>query len=165
MLATAWGDYTNGISRITVVERGACVYCAAAALPLSKGVAKSKVNEEGDVKIMFYKTVDKTGKIFKAVETDISYEPYDNILEIVPNPKIVVKDLRFECDYCHNKCPNKTAMTLHIKLVHTKELNSKCSQCPRGVRDGRPAAAHERRTRRAADRARTSATSAGRPSW
>ncbi|KAI8441233.1 hypothetical protein MSG28_014882, partial [Choristoneura fumiferana] len=53
------------------------------------GVAKSEVNEEGDVKIMFYKTVDKTGKIFKAVETDISYEPYDNILEIVPNPKIV----------------------------------------------------------------------------
>ncbi|XP_073966708.1 uncharacterized protein isoform X1 [Choristoneura fumiferana] len=38
---------------------------------------------------------------------------------------------KFECDYCHNKCPNKTAMTLHIKLVHTKELNFKCSQCPR----------------------------------
>ncbi|CAG9794115.1 unnamed protein product [Diatraea saccharalis] len=55
------------------------------------GVAKSEVDEEGDVKIMFYKTVDKTGKRFKAVDTDISYEPYDNILEIVPNPKIVVK--------------------------------------------------------------------------
>ncbi|CAG9783815.1 unnamed protein product [Diatraea saccharalis] len=55
-------------------------------------VAKSEVDEEGDVKIMFHKTVDKTGKRFKAVDTDISYEPYDNILEIVPNPKIVVKD-------------------------------------------------------------------------
>ncbi|CAG9789577.1 unnamed protein product [Diatraea saccharalis] len=58
-----------------------------------QGVAKSEVDEEGDVKIMFYKTVDKTGKRFKAVDTNISYEPYDNILEIIPNPKIVIKEL------------------------------------------------------------------------
>lgn len=58
------------------------------------GVAKSEVDEEGDVKIMFYKTMDNTGKRFKAVETDISYEPYENIVEIVPKPKIVVKGKR-----------------------------------------------------------------------
>lgn len=56
------------------------------------GVAKSQ-EEEGEVKIMFYKTVDSTGKRFKAVDTDISYEPYDNILAIVPNPKIIVKGI------------------------------------------------------------------------
>ncbi|CAH2008898.1 unnamed protein product [Acanthoscelides obtectus] len=55
------------------------------------GVAKSTVDEEGDVKVMFYKTVDCTSKIFKAVETDISYEPYYNILQIVLNPKMVMK--------------------------------------------------------------------------
>ncbi|CAH2102205.1 unnamed protein product [Euphydryas editha] len=50
-------------------------------------VAKSEVDEEGEIKIMFYKTVDGSGKRFKAVEIDISYEPYENILEIVPNQK------------------------------------------------------------------------------
>lgn len=58
------------------------------------GVVKSEVDEEGDVKIMFYKTLDNTGKRFKAVETDISYEPYENIVEIVNNPKIVAKGKR-----------------------------------------------------------------------
>lgn len=58
------------------------------------GVAKSEVDDEGDVKIMFYKTLDNTGKRFKAIETDISYEPYENIVEIVPNPKTVVKGKR-----------------------------------------------------------------------
>lgn len=58
------------------------------------GVAKSEVDDEGDVKIMFYKTLDNTGKRFKAIETNISYEPYENIVEIVPNPKTVVKGKR-----------------------------------------------------------------------
>ncbi|CAH2090885.1 unnamed protein product [Euphydryas editha] len=55
------------------------------------GVAKSEVDEEGEIKIMFSKTVDGSGKRFKAVETDMSYEPHENILEIVPNPKMIVK--------------------------------------------------------------------------
>ncbi|CAH2095385.1 unnamed protein product [Euphydryas editha] len=63
------------------------------------GVAKSEVDEEGEIKIMFYKTVDGTGKRFKAVETDISYEPYENILEIVPNPKMIVKGKRVYFDF------------------------------------------------------------------
>ncbi|KAL3283956.1 hypothetical protein HHI36_018124 [Cryptolaemus montrouzieri] len=61
---------------------------------ISEGFAKSEVDEEGDVKIMFYKTVDDTGQRFKQVETDISYEPYDNILEIVSNPKTIEKRKR-----------------------------------------------------------------------
>lgn len=56
------------------------------------GVVKRDVDEEGENKIMFYKTVNGTGKRFKAVETDIFYEPYDNILKIVPNLKMIVKD-------------------------------------------------------------------------
>ncbi|KAL3277953.1 hypothetical protein HHI36_013294 [Cryptolaemus montrouzieri] len=51
-------------------------------------VAKSEVDEDGEVNIMFFKTVDDTGRRFKQVETDISY---DNILEIVPDPKIIEK--------------------------------------------------------------------------
>ncbi|KAL3287248.1 hypothetical protein HHI36_001724 [Cryptolaemus montrouzieri] len=63
------------------------------------GVAKSEVDEEGEVKIMFYKTVDDTGRQFKQVETDISYEPYDNILKIVSNPKIIEKGKRIYFDF------------------------------------------------------------------
>ncbi|KAL3286237.1 hypothetical protein HHI36_000748 [Cryptolaemus montrouzieri] len=63
------------------------------------GVAKSEVDEEGEVKIMFYKNVDDAGRQFKKVETDISYEPYDNILEIVPNPKIIEKGKRIYFDF------------------------------------------------------------------
>lgn len=47
---------------------------------------------------MFYKTIDKTGKRFIAVTTDISCAPYDNILEI-NNPKIVVKGKRVNFDH------------------------------------------------------------------
>ncbi|KAL3282220.1 hypothetical protein HHI36_005414 [Cryptolaemus montrouzieri] len=63
------------------------------------GVTKSEVHEGGEVKIMFYKTVDDTGRRFKQVETDISYEPYDNILEIVPNPNIIEKGKRIYFDF------------------------------------------------------------------
>lgn len=58
------------------------------------GVAQSGVDEEGEVKIMFFKSVDDSGKLFKAMEKDISYEPYENILEIVPKPKIIKKGRR-----------------------------------------------------------------------
>lgn len=58
------------------------------------GVTQSDVDEEGEIKIMFFKSVDDSGKRFKVNETDISYEPYENILEIVPKPKIVKKGKR-----------------------------------------------------------------------
>lgn len=58
------------------------------------GVAKSDVDEEGDVRVMFYKTVDDTGKIFKLVETDVSDVMYENLLEIVPTPKKITRGRR-----------------------------------------------------------------------
>ncbi|CAG9789811.1 unnamed protein product [Diatraea saccharalis] len=101
------------------------------------GVAKSEVDEEGDVKIMFYKTVDKTGKRFKAVDTDISYEPYDNILEIVPNPKIVVKAKKvvrqdwyqrdlLVCDVgtCHHNLRMYEDADTHVRVVECSERHN-----------------------------------------
>lgn len=58
------------------------------------GIAQSEVDEEGDVKIMFYRNVDSMGMKFNIVDTDVSFEPYDNILEIVPNPHKVTKGKR-----------------------------------------------------------------------
>lgn len=36
MTATARGEYVSRISRVTVVESGACINCVSAELPLSK---------------------------------------------------------------------------------------------------------------------------------
>lgn len=58
------------------------------------GMALSDVEDDGEVKIMFFKSIDDTGKKFKLVETDLSYESYDNLLAIVPEPKKVTKGKR-----------------------------------------------------------------------
>nr|CAI5864958.1 unnamed protein product [Callosobruchus analis] len=46
------------------------------------GKALSSVEEDRDVKIMFFKSVDDSGKLFKLVSGDISYEPYENIVKL-----------------------------------------------------------------------------------
>nr|CAI5836576.1 unnamed protein product [Callosobruchus analis] len=50
------------------------------------GKALSSVEEDGDVKIMFFKSVDDSGKLFKLVSGDISYEPYEIIVKIAIEP-------------------------------------------------------------------------------
>lgn len=56
--------------------------------------ALSDVDEDGYVKVMFYRGANDTGKVFKAVETDISCEPYDNIIEVVTAPKKILRGKR-----------------------------------------------------------------------
>lgn len=64
------------------------------------GVAKTNVDEEGDVLVMFLKTVDDSGRLFKLVENDLSDVPYEDLIKILPNPKVVKKGRRslFEFD-------------------------------------------------------------------
>lgn len=56
--------------------------------------ALSDVDEDGYVKVMFYRGANDTGKLFKAVETDISCEHYDNIVEVLPAPKKIFRGKR-----------------------------------------------------------------------
>nr|CAI5848865.1 unnamed protein product [Callosobruchus analis] len=49
------------------------------------GKALSSVEEDGDVKIMFFKSVDDSGRLLKLVSGDISYEN-ENIVKIVIEP-------------------------------------------------------------------------------
>lgn len=58
------------------------------------GVAKSTVDEEGDVRVMFFKTVDDSGKLFKLVETDVHDVPFEDLIKILPTPKIVKRGRR-----------------------------------------------------------------------
>ena len=45
------------------------------------------MDENGDVKIMFFKAIGDNVTIFRAVQKDVSYEPFENIKKIVPQPK------------------------------------------------------------------------------
>ena len=51
------------------------------------GMSLSTVDEDGDVKIMFFKAIGDNVTIFRAVQKDVSYEPFENIKKIVPQPK------------------------------------------------------------------------------
>ncbi|CAG9791138.1 unnamed protein product [Diatraea saccharalis] len=63
------------------------------------GVAKSGVDEDRDVRVMFYKSVDDTGKMFKLVETDVLDVMYENLLEIIPPPKLIKRGKRVFYEY------------------------------------------------------------------
>lgn len=76
------------------IKQGVCVLVKVSSLKqdyVYLGKALSEVQEDGEVKIMFFKSIDDTATKFKLVETDLSYEPFDNLLAIVPEPKKVSK--------------------------------------------------------------------------
>ncbi|KAF5292393.1 hypothetical protein FQA39_LY03427 [Lamprigera yunnana] len=58
------------------------------------GVAKSGVDEDGDVWVMFYKTVGDTEKLLKLVKSDVSDVMFENLLKIIPTPKEVKRGRR-----------------------------------------------------------------------
>ncbi|XP_053599993.1 uncharacterized protein LOC128683137 [Plodia interpunctella] len=58
------------------------------------GVAKSVVDEEGEVMVMFLKSVDDSGRLFKLVENDISDVPFDDLIKVLPAPNIIKKGKR-----------------------------------------------------------------------
>lgn len=58
------------------------------------GKVLSEVEDDGDVKIMFFKAIDDTATKFRLVETDLSYEPFENLVSIVPEPKKINKGKR-----------------------------------------------------------------------
>nr|CAI5831477.1 unnamed protein product [Callosobruchus analis] len=57
------------------------------------GVAKSGVDEESDVLVMFLKAVDDTGKLFKLVDADLSDVPFDDLIKILPAPRMRYRTL------------------------------------------------------------------------
>nr|CAI5830939.1 unnamed protein product [Callosobruchus analis] len=62
------------------------------------GMALSSVEEDGDVKTIFFKSLDDSGKLFRLVSGDISYEPYENIVKIIiePTKKVIGKRELYE---------------------------------------------------------------------
>ncbi|CAH1962119.1 unnamed protein product, partial [Acanthoscelides obtectus] len=58
------------------------------------GKALNGADDEGEVKIVFLKCVDDTGKVFKLIGNDISYEQYESLIRIVSEPKLVMKGKR-----------------------------------------------------------------------
>lgn len=58
------------------------------------GVAKSTVDEEGEVLVMFLKTVDDSGRLFKLVENDLSDVPFDDLIKVLPAPNVIKKGKR-----------------------------------------------------------------------
>ncbi|KAF5272823.1 hypothetical protein FQR65_LT00419 [Abscondita terminalis] len=60
---------------------------------------KNGVDEDGDVRVMFYKTVDGTGKLFKLVESDVSDVMFANLLKIVSTPKEVIRERRIYYEF------------------------------------------------------------------
>ncbi|CAH1999685.1 unnamed protein product [Acanthoscelides obtectus] len=58
------------------------------------GKALNGVDDDEEVKIVFMKSVDHTGKTFKLVENDIPYEQYESLIRIVSEPKNIMKRKR-----------------------------------------------------------------------
>lgn len=58
------------------------------------GVAKSTVDEEGDVLVMFLKMVDDSGRLFKLVENDVSDVHFDDLIKVLPAPSVIKKGKR-----------------------------------------------------------------------
>lgn len=57
-------------------------------------ICQSDVDEEGEVKLMSLKVTNNDASLFKADEEDISYVSFDDILEILPNPSLILKGNR-----------------------------------------------------------------------
>ncbi|CAK1603193.1 unnamed protein product [Parnassius mnemosyne] len=53
-----------------------------------------KADEEDEVKLMSLKVTNNNAFLFKADEEDISYVSFDDILEILPNPSLIIKGNR-----------------------------------------------------------------------
>lgn len=82
---------------VNKIKHGVCVLVKVSSLKqeyVYLGKALTEVEEDGDVKIMFFKSIDDTATKFILVETDLSYEPFDNLIAIVPKPKKVNKGKR-----------------------------------------------------------------------
>ena len=45
------------------------------------------MDEDGDVKIMFFKAIGDNATIFKTVQKNVSYEPFENFKKIVSQQK------------------------------------------------------------------------------
>lgn len=58
------------------------------------GVCQNRVDEEGEVKIMFMRVGDESCKTFKMDEDDVSYVQYEDIICILGSPTIKMKGVR-----------------------------------------------------------------------
>lgn len=82
---------------VNKIKLGVCVLVKISTLKqdyVYLGKALSEVEEDGEVKIMFFRSIDHTATKFKLVESDLSYVSFNNLLAIVPEPKKVCKGKR-----------------------------------------------------------------------
>ncbi|CAH0558569.1 unnamed protein product [Brassicogethes aeneus] len=82
---------------INKIKQGVCVLVKMSSSKqdyIYLGKALSEVEDDGEVKIMFFKSMDHTATKFKLVESDLSYVPFDNLIAIVPEPKKLCKGSR-----------------------------------------------------------------------
>lgn len=82
---------------VSKIKQGVCVLVKMSSSKqdyIYLGKALSEVEDDGEVKIMFFKSMDHTATKFKLVESDLSYVPFDDLIAIVPEPKKVCKGTR-----------------------------------------------------------------------
>ncbi|CAG4942850.1 unnamed protein product [Parnassius apollo] len=83
---------------IVKIKHGVCVLVKVSTLTrqdyIYLGKVLSEVEDDGEVKIMFFRSMDDTAKKIRLIETDVSYEPFENLIAIVPDPKKVYKGKR-----------------------------------------------------------------------
>ncbi|XP_042907124.1 uncharacterized protein [Parasteatoda tepidariorum] len=58
------------------------------------GIAQGDVEDDGDIKVMFLKTIDDSGKNFQVKENGASYIQFDSVLGILKNPNLKMKGNR-----------------------------------------------------------------------
>ncbi|CAH2100823.1 unnamed protein product [Euphydryas editha] len=59
-------------------------------------------DDEGEVRVMFLKMIDKNAKSFISNETDVSDVPFENIITILPNPTLQNRGIRTYYNFDHS---------------------------------------------------------------
>lgn len=62
-------------------------------------ICQSGADEEGEVKVMSLKVTNNDASLFRADEDDISYVSFEDILEILPNPSLILKRNRIYYEF------------------------------------------------------------------
>ena len=58
------------------------------------GIVQSDVEEDGDIKVMFLRSIDDSGRNFQVKENDVSYIKFDEVLGILKNASLKMKGNR-----------------------------------------------------------------------
>jgi hypothetical protein len=58
------------------------------------GVCQEYDAVDGELKVAFFRLTGENGQLFRLMEEDISYVEFDDVISILPNPKLVMKGNR-----------------------------------------------------------------------